>query len=97
MKIANLVCLAIAALTPVFCWIDRANYGPHSPGMSYLAIILLVITAVLFALLALVRCKWALLIGCAAIIASAILCGRMTADWTYCPECRAMLSCIRLL
>ncbi len=30
MKIANLVCFAIAALTPVFCWIDRANYGPHS-------------------------------------------------------------------
>lgn len=65
MKIANLVCFAIAA--------------------------------VLFALLALVRCKWALLVGCAAIIASAILCGRMTADWTYCPECRATLSCIRLL
>lgn len=97
MKIANLVCFAIAALMPVFCWIDRANYGPHSLGMSYLAIILLVIAAVLFALLALVRCKWALLVGCAAIIASAILCGLMTADWTYCPECRAMLSCIRLL
>lgn len=97
MKIANLVCFAIAALTPVFCWIDRANYGSHSLGMSYLAIILLVIAAVLFALLAPVRCKWALLVGCAAIIASAILCGRMTADWTYCPECRATLSCIRLL
>ena len=97
MKIANLVCLAIAALMPVFCRIDRAKYGPHSLGRSYLAIILLVIAAVLFALLALVRCKWVLLIGCAAIIASAILCGRMTADWTYCPECRAMLSCIRLL
>lgn len=97
MKIANLVCFAIAALTPAFCWIDRANYGPHSLGMSYLAIILLVIAAVLFALLALVRCKWALLVGCAAIIASAILCGRMAADWTHCPECRAMLSCIRLL
>lgn len=63
MKIANLVCFAIAALTPVFCWIDRANYGPHSLGMSYLAIILLVIAAVLFALLALVRCKWALLVA----------------------------------
>ena len=97
MKIANLVRFAIAALTPVFCWIDRANYRPHSLGMSYLAIILLVIAAVLFVLLALVRCKWALLIGCAAIIASAILCSRMTADWTYCPECRAMPSCIRLL
>ena len=97
MKIVNLVCFAIAALTPVFCWIDRANYGPHSLGMSYLAIVLLVIAAVLFALRALARCKWALLVGCAAIIASAILCGRMTADWTYCPECRATLSCIRLL
>lgn len=97
MKIANLVCFAIAVLTPVFCWIDRANYGPHSLGMSHLAIILLVIAAVLFTLLALVRCKWALLVACAAIIASAILCGRMTADWTYCPECRATLSCIRLL
>ena len=97
MKIANLVCLAIAALMPVFCRIDRANYGPHSLGMSYFAIIFLAIAAVLFALLAPAQCKWALLIGCAAIIASAILCGRMTADWTYCPECRAMLSCIRLL
>lgn len=97
MKIVNLVCFAIAALMPVFCWIDRANYGPHSLGMSYLAIIFLAIAAVLFALLALAQCKWALLIGCAAIIASAILCGRMTADWTYCPECRAMLPCIRLL
>lgn len=97
MKIMNLICVVIAGLMPVLCWNDRANYGPHSLGMSYLAIILLVIAAVLFALLALAQCKWPLLIGCAAIIASAILCCRMTTDWTYCPECRAMLPCIRLL
>ena len=93
----NLLCGAVAVLMPLACWLDRANYGAHTMGISLAAAYGFALLAVACAIYAAVRRRWALLIGCAAVLASVAVCDRMTADWMYCSECRAMVTFSHLL
>lgn len=93
----NLLCGAAAVLMPIACRLDRGNYGAHTMGISLVIAYGFALLAAACAIYALVRRRWALLIGCAAVLASAALCDRMTADWMYCSECRAMLPLFYLL
>lgn len=93
----NLLCGVVAVLMPLACWLDRANYGAHTMGISLAAAYGFALFTVVCAIYAVVRRRWALLIGCAALLASVAVCGRMTADWMYCSECRAMLTFSHLL
>ena len=87
----NLLCGAAAVLMPIACRLDRGNYGAHTMGISFVIAYGFALLAVACAIYAVARRRWALLIGCAA------LCDRMTADWMYCSECRAMLPLFYLL